>query len=177
MAPYLSEVQMKVEMLFGGNTRFAILEALTNANDAITAYQIAMTRGLDPAATYRCLTEFLAFKIVELEMKERNQTFYKLSDGAGRAAADFMRSLKQKTSESGDLEDWMSPKMQSERMAKIVRLNQLDVSKFRNSNEKQNIDEIMAKRVPGELSALITSSKISFNELFEQKDNTFILKA
>ena len=66
---------MKVEMLFGGNTRFAILEALTNANDAITAYQIAMTRGLDPAATYRCLTEFLAFKIVELEMKERNQTF------------------------------------------------------------------------------------------------------
>ncbi|MDE1831825.1 MAG: hypothetical protein KGI02_05565 [Thaumarchaeota archaeon] len=168
---------MKIEMLFGGNTRFAVLEALTNAIDATTAYQIAITRGLDPAATYRCLTEFLEFRIVESETKERNQTFYKLSTGAGRAAAEFMRSLKQKTPESDDLENWMSPKMQSERMAKIVRLDQLDESKFRNPDGKQSVDEVMSKRVPGELSALITSSKIAFNELFEQKDNTFILNA
>jgi hypothetical protein len=168
---------MKIEMLFGGNTRFAVLEALVNANDATTAYQIAITRGLDPAATYRCLTEFLEFKIVESETKGRNQTFYKLSDGAGRAAAEFMRSLKQKTPESDDLENWMSPKMQSERMAKIVRLDKLDESKFRNPGGKQSVDEIMSKRVPGELSALIISSKIAFRELFEQKDNTFILNA
>ena len=164
-------------MLFGGNTRFAILEALAEAKRPITAYQIAITKGLDPSATYRCLTEFLEFRIVESEMEQRNQTFYKLSDGAGRAAAEFMGSLKQKTSESVDLEKWMSPKMQSERMAKIVRLDQLDESKFRNLDEKQSVDEIMSKRVSGELSALITSSKIAFSELFEQKNNTFILKA
>lgn len=168
---------MKVEMLFGGKTRFAILEALADAKQPITAYQIAMTRGLDPAATYRCLTELLEFRIVESEIKERNQTFYRLSDVAGRAAAEFLRSLKEKTPESVDLEKWMSSKMRAERMAKIVRLDQLDKSKFRNPDEKQNVDELMSKRVSGELSALITSSKIAFNELFEQKDSTFILKA
>jgi len=168
---------MKVEMLFGGNTRFAILEALAEATQPITAYQIAITRGLDPAATYRCLTEFLEFRIVESKIEERNQTFYKLSDGSGRASAEFMRSLKQKTPESNDLEKWMSPKMQSERMAKIVRLDQSYESKFRNPDGKQSVDEFMAKRISGELSALITSSKIAFNELFEQKDNTFTLKA
>ncbi len=168
---------MKVEMLFGGNTRFAILEALAEAKQPITAYQIAITRGLDPAATYRCLTELSEFRIVESEINERNQTLYRLSDGRGRAAAEFLRSLKQKTPESVDLEKWMSPEMRAERMAKIVRLDQLDKSKFRNSDEKQNVDELMSKRVSGELSALITSSKIAFNELFEQKDSTFILRA
>ena|SRR2546422_8490919 len=168
---------MKVEMLFGGNTRFAILEALAEAKQPITAYQIAITRGLDPAATYRYLTEFLEFRIVESKMEERNQTFYRLSDGAGRAAAEFLRSLKQKTPDSVDLEKWMSPEMRAKRMAKIVRLDQLDKSKFRNPDEKQNIDELMSKRVSGELSALIASSKIAFSGLFEQKDSTFTLKA
>ena len=167
---------MKIEMLFGGSTRFAVLEALVNAKQPITAYQIAITRGLDPSATYRCLAELLEFRIVESELEERNQTFYKLSDGAGRAAAEFLRSLKQKTPESDDLEKWLSPEMQSQRMAKIVRLPQLEESKFRNPNGKQSVDEIISKRVPGELSALITSSKIAFGELFEQKDNVFILR-
>lgn len=168
---------MKVELLFGGKTRFATLEALVDAKQPITAYQIAMTRGLDPAATYRCLTEMLEFRIVESKTEERNQTFYKLSDVAGRSAAEFLRSLKQKTPESVDLEKWMSPEMRAERMAKIIRLDQSDTSKFRNPDEKQNIDKLISKRIPGELSALITSSKIAFNELFEQKDSTFILKA
>jgi len=167
---------MKIEMLFGGNTRFAVLEALANAYDGTTAYQIAITKGLDPSATYRCLTELLEFRIVESETKERNQTFYKLSEGSGRAAAEFLRSLKQKTSESVDLEKWMSPEMQAERMKKIVRFDQLDKSKFRNKNENQSIDEIMSKRTPGELSALIASSELAFDELFEQEDNMFILK-
>lgn len=166
---------MRIEMLLGGNTRFAILETLATARQPITAYQIAITKGLDPAATYRCLTEFSEFRIVESETKERNQTFYKLSDGPGRAAAEFLRSLKQKTSESDDLENWLSPKMQSERMAKIVRLDQLGESKFRNPDGKQSVDEIMSKRVPGELTALVASSKIAFKELFEQKGNAFIL--
>lgn len=166
---------MKVEMLFGGSTRYAILEALAEAKQPVTAYQIAITRGLDPAATYRCLVEFLEFGIVKSKM-ERNQTFYKLSDGAGRAATEFMRSLKQKTSETDDLEKWMSPKMQSGRMAKIVRLK-LDESKFRNQGGEKSIGDIMSKRVPGELSALVASAKIAFNELFEQKDDMFVLKA
>jgi len=42
---------MKVEMLFGGSTRFTILETLAEAKKSITAHQIALTRGLDPAAT------------------------------------------------------------------------------------------------------------------------------
>ena len=168
---------MNAQMLLGGRTRFLTLEALAGAKQPITAYQIAMTKGLDPAATYRCLTELSEFRIVESETEKRNQTFYKLSDGAGRAAVEFLRSLKQKTPESVDLEKWMSPEMRAERMAKIVRLDQLDTSKFRNLDEKQNVDELMSKRIPNELSALITSSEIAFNELFEQKDSTFILKA
>lgn len=167
---------MKLEMLLGGNTRFAVLEALANANDAITAYQIAITKGLDPSATYRCLTEFLEFGIVESEKKGRNQTFYKLSDGAGKAAAEFLRSLKQKAPKSIDFEEWMSPEMRSERMTKIVRLNQLDMSKFRNPKKNQNVEDLMSKRTPGELSALITISKIAFNELFEQKGDMYVLK-
>jgi len=168
---------MKLEMLFGGKTRFAVLEALANTTDSTTAYQIAITKGLDPAATYRCLTELSELRIVESETKKRNQTVYKLSEGPGKAAAAFLRSLKQKTPEVMDLEIWMSPKMRAERMAKFVRLDKLDTSKFRNPKEKQNVDELLSKRTPGELSALIISSKIAFNELFEQKDNAFILKA
>lgn len=167
---------MKVEMLFGGTTRFATMEALANARQPITAYQIAMTKGLDPAATYRCLTELSDFKIVESKTGERNQTFYTLSDGPGRAATEFLRSLKQKTPQSVDLEKWMSPEMQAARMGKIVKLDKLDKSIFGNPNKKQNIEKIMSKRTPGELSALITSSKIAFDELFEQKDNAFVLK-
>jgi hypothetical protein len=168
---------MKLEMLFGGSTRFAVLESLTNATDSTTAYQIAITKGLDPSATYRCLAELLELTIVESELKERNQTFYKLSNGAGKAAAEFIRSLKQKTQESNDLEIWMSSEMRSERMAKIVRLDRVDISKFRKSEKKQDVEDLMSKRTPGELSALIATSKIAFKELFEQKDDTYILKA
>jgi hypothetical protein len=168
---------MKLEMLFGGNTRFAVLETLANSRDAPTAYQIAITKGLDPSATYRCLAELLEFGIVESKTNERNQTFYKLSEGSGQAAAVFLRSLKQKTPEPTDLEIWMSPNIRAERMAKIVRLDQLDTSKFRKPKEKQSMEEIMSKRTPGELSALITTSKIAFNELFEQKGDAYILKA
>lgn len=167
---------MKVETLFGGMTRFATIEALTDAKKPITAYQIAMTKGLDPAATYRCLTELSDFRIVESKIGERNQTFYKLSDGPGQTAAEFLRSLRQKTPQSIDLEKWVSPELQAERMEKIVRLDTSDKPKLRNPDEKQSIDVIMSKRVPGELSALITSAKIAFSELFEQKNNVFILK-
>jgi len=167
---------MKVEMLLGGKTRFATIEALADSRQPITAYQIAITKGLDPAATYRCLTELSDFRIVESKTGERNQTFYKLSDGSGLAAAEFLRSLKQKTPQLVDLEKWMSPEMQATRMGKIIKIDKLDKSIFRNPDEKQDVDEIMSKRIPGELSSLITSAKITFNEIFEQKDNVFILK-
>lgn len=168
------DTQMKAEILLGGRTRFLTLDALVDAKQPITAYQIAMTKGLDPAATYRCLTELLEFRIVESEIKGHNQTFYKLSNVAGRAAANFLRSLKQKT-KPVDLEKWMSTEMQAERMEKIVRL-QLGRSKFRNVDEKQNVDKIMSKRVKGELAVLVTSAEMAFNELFELKDGTFILR-
>ncbi len=178
---------MNAEVLLGGKTRFAILEALTEAKWSVTAYQIAMTKGLDPAATYRCLVEFSELGVVESEIKKkRNQTFYKLSKGAGKAAAEYMRSLKkikkQKASdESIDLEKWLSPEMQAERMAKIVRFEP-DTSSSPSSGkadaERKGVDELLSMRVSGELAALVTSSQIAFNELFEEKeDGTFILKA
>ena len=170
------DTQMKAEILLGGRTRFLTLEALADAKRPITAYHIAMIKGLDPTATYRCLTELLEFRIVESKIKERNQTFYKLTNVAGRAASGFLRSLKQKRSEPVDLEKWMSIKMQAERMEKIVRLDQLDRSKFRNVDGKQNVDKILSKRIGGELATLVASAEIAFNELFELKDGVFILK-
>ena len=175
----LSRGRMKIEELFGGRTRFAVLEALAKAKQPMTAYQIAITNGLDSAATYRCLTEFSEFGIVEPERKGRNRTTYKLSKGSGNAAVEFLRSLKQKTSEESiDLEKWISPEMQAERMAKIVRLDtKFNTSAFRTPTERMDIDKLMSQRVPGELSALIASSQIAFNELFEQNGNVFTLKA
>ena len=164
---------MKAKMLLGGNTRFAVLEALTDAKVSITAYQIAMTKGLDPAATYRCLAEFSEFGIVKSQTKKGNKTSYTLSSGAGRAAANFLKSLKQK--EPVDIEEWLSPKIQSRQMAKIINLDKPDKSKFKNQDRK-SVDDIMSKRIPGELAALIKSSQIAFAELFEKKNNTFILK-
>lgn len=167
---------MNAEVLLGGRTRFAILEALAEAKQPVTAYQIAVTKGLDPAATYRCLVEFSKFRVVESEIKKRSQTFYRLSKGAGKAAAKYLRSLKQKTSESIDLEEWTLPDMQAERMSKIARLdtNKLDVSPRK--VDRKRVDELLSKRVSGELSALVESSQIAFNELFELKDGTFVLK-
>lgn len=168
---------MKVEGLLGGKTRFAVLEALAEADQPLTAYQIAITKGLDISATYRCLTEFSAFQVVERE-ERTNQTCYRLSDKAGRAAAEFLRSLKQKTSESIDLEEWLSPEMQAKRMAKIVQLDADPsvVSASAELGEGKDINEIMTKRVPGELSALVTSSQIAFNNIFEERGGTFTLR-
>jgi Fe2+ or Zn2+ uptake regulation protein len=166
---------MKIDVLLGGKTRFTILEALAEVKKPVTAYQIAVTRGLDPAATYRCLIEFSEFGVVEYERKERNQTFYKLSKRSGKAAAEYLLSLKQKAAESIDLEKWSSPEMQAERMAKIVRFD--TTTSFGKAIERKGVDELLSKRVSGELSALIASSKIAFNELFEQKnDDTFTLR-
>lgn len=174
-------------MLLGGKTRFAILEALAEAKKPVTAYQIAMTKGLDPAATYRCLTEFLELGIViKSGPKQRNQTLYTLSEGTGKAAAVLLRLLKQKEqqrSKSMDLEEWLSPEMQVERIAKIVRLDNKLINTTpspersgRKPGQKKEVKEIMSKRVSGELSALITSSQIAFDELFKRKQGTFILR-
>jgi len=175
---------MKIEELFGGRTRFAVLEALAEAKQPLTAYQIAITNGLDSAVTYRCLAEFSEFGIVEPVRKGRNRTSYKLSKGSGNSAVEFLRSLKQKqktSEESIDLKKWISPEMQATRMAKIVRLDRLDTkfnaSTSRTPTERIDIDKLMSQRVPGELSALIASSQIAFNELFKQNGNVFTLKA
>jgi len=160
---------MKPDVLFGGRTRFAVLEALAEAKRPVTAHQIAMARGLDPAATYRCLAEYADFGIVVSE-KRRNRTTYRLSKKAGEAAAGFLRAL-QASSETTDLEKWISPEMQTVRMAKLARLEPTFAK-----SEMQDVDELLSKRIPGELAALIASSQIAFNELFEQKDGMFILR-
>src|SRR5581483_1327828 len=165
----------KIEALLGGKTRFAVLEALAETKQSITAYQIAMRKGLDPAATYRCLTEFLEFRIVDSETSRRNQTAYRLSNGVGRAMSEFLRSLRQKTSESTDLEDWISPQMQAERMGKIVKLGQFNKSGFK-SRKRQDVSKLLSERVYGELSALVKSSKIAFDELFEKEADRFVLR-
>ena len=170
---------MKIEVLLGGRTRFAVLEALAEAGQPATAYQIAMNKGLDPAATYRCLTEFAEVGIVEPEIKERNQTLYKLSKGSGKAAVEFLQSLKQKTSGPMDLEKWISTEIQAERMAKIVKINinQFDTSARGKPVRGKDITALVSNRTPRELSALIASSQIAFRELFDEKDGTYILKA
>jgi len=166
-----------MEELFGGKIRFAILEALAEAKQPMTAYQIAIAKGLDPAATYRYLTEFSEFGVVKPGIKGRKQTSYRLSDGAGKAAVTFLRSLKQKTSQPIDLEEWMAPEIQAERTAKMVRFdNQIDNVQLGRPLEEKEIDELMSRRIEGELSALAASSQIAFTELFEQKDGVFILK-
>ena len=169
----------KMEELLGGRTRFAILEALAEAKKPMAAYRIAMVKGLDPAATYRYLTDFSEFGVVEPVTKGRKQTSYKLSEGAGKAATAFLRSLKkQKTPATIDLDEWMSPEMQSRRTARIIGLaNQFnDVVAFERAFEEKDVEELLSRRIAGELSALIASSQIAFRELFEQKDNVFILK-
>jgi hypothetical protein len=160
---------VKPYVLFGGRTRFAVLEALAEAKEPVTAHQIAMARGLDPAATYRCLAEYLDFGIVVSE-KRRNQTTYGLSRKTGKAAAEFLRAL-QASSETTDLEKWISPEMQAGRMAKLARLE----PPFQKT-KMQDVDDLLTKRIPGELAALVASSQIAFNELFEQKDGMFILR-
>jgi hypothetical protein len=165
---------MKIEMLFGGNVRFGVLEALADTRQPIAAYQIAMLKGLDPAATYRCLAEFLEFGIVVSKVSDKNQILYQLTNSIGKAASEFINSLREKTN-SFDLEKWLSTTKQSDRMATIVNLPQLKNSKSKSSNEKQNIDKIMSRRIPEEMSALVMSSKIAFNELFKKRDGEFIL--
>lgn len=165
-------------MLLGGRTRFGVLEALAEVGQPVTAYRIAMSKGLDPAATYRCLAEFSEFGVVEIT-KERNQTFYELSKGAGRAASEFLRSLTQKTSEPLELEKWISPEARAGRTAKIIgiNVNQYDKSALRKTAKRKDVDDFVSKRASGELSALIASSQITFNELFVKKDDgTFILR-
>lgn len=161
----------KAEALLGGKTRFGILEALAEAKQPVTAYQIAISKGLDPAATYRCLTEFTEFGVVESETRERNQTFYKLSEDTGKAASELLRLLTRRKSDPMELEKWISPETRAERMAKIIRIN---VNQFgkpapANMGKRKDIIDLMSKRISGELSALIASSQIAFNELFEKR--------
>lgn len=162
---------MRTEALFGGKTRFAVLEALSEAKRPMTAYQIAIAKGLDPAVTYRCLAEYSTAGITE-PIKEQNQTSYALSKGAGKAAAGYLRSLKQKPPEPVDLEDWLSPDVQAERMEKIARIGRTEPK----TGKSIAAGEILSRRASGELAALAASSKIAFNELFEKKNNIFVLR-
>ena len=169
----------KAEDLFGGRARFRVIEALAEANRGLTAYQIAIAKGLDPAATYRCLAEFSSFGIVESKPTGGNQTIYELSNESGKAAAAFLRAITEKTSESKGIEEWLSPRMQAKRMKKIV---QMDRSKIRAAPSRRatwstTIKELMSKRTPGELAALVASSKKAFSALLdEQTDDVFTLK-
>ena len=176
----MSRISLNAEVLFGGRTRYRVLEALAEAKRPITAYQIAISKGLDPSATYRCLIEFSDFGIVAPEAKARNQTVYKLSKGAGKSAAEFLRALTKDKPESNDMEVWFSPKTQAERMTSIIRVDKRNIasSRFVRAAERKSVRELISKRTSGELSALIESSKIAFNERFKRQENgVFVLKA
>jgi DNA-binding transcriptional ArsR family regulator len=164
--------------LLGGKTRFAILEELAESKQPMTAYSIAVARGLDPAATYRYLKEFLEFGIVESEANNKNQMLYKLSGGAGRAADDFLHSLKQSTAGVVDLEKWISSEAQAERMAKIILLDKSIKSNepLGKSLKTTSFNKIVSKRVRGELAALVKSSQIAFKEKFIEDNGIFVLK-
>jgi len=167
----------RLEELFGGKIRFSILESLAEAKQPMTAYQIAISKGLDPAATYRYLTEFADLNIVKSSVKANKQTTYRLSDETGNAFVEFLRSLKREASEPIQLEEWTTPEMQAERTSKIVGLfNQIQKLPLRITPQDIQVDALLSRRVSGELSALIASSQIAFNELFEQKGDMFILK-
>ena len=170
---------MNAEVLLGGRTRFRIMEALVEAKQPVTAHQIALSKGLDPSATYRCLAEFSDFGIVASETKTRNQTVYKLSKSTGKLAAEFLRALTKNRSESDDMEEWFSSKTQAERMSNIIRVNKEKIasSPFVRGAERKSVKELMSKRTSEELSVLIQSSEIAFNELFETNENgVFVLK-
>jgi MFS family permease len=95
------------------------------------------------------------------------------------AASEFLRLLKQKTSGPVDLEQWISPEVQAERMSKIIRIDvdQFDKSATRKATRGKGAAGLASKRISGELSALIASSQIAFNELFDEKDGVFVMKA
>jgi hypothetical protein len=161
---------MKAEALFGGRTRFTVLGALAGARRPLTAYQIAVAGGLDPAATYRCLAEFAEFGIAR-PSKADGQTFYELSDTAGKAAAKFLRSLKQELSGPTDMDAWLAPERQAARRAKIARLD------VRSGKAGGKVDELLSTRARGELSALIKSSRIAFDETFGRRNGEYVLRA
>lgn len=165
-----------MEELLGGRTRFAILEALTEAEGGrpMTAWKIAVTKGLNPSLTYNYIADLLKFGVVEQVTKgNAKQTSYRLSGSVGNAAAVFLRALKQSQRTLPaviDLDEWMSPAMQAQRTVMIgndrvpPKISQVQVKKVR------------FRRKPEELSALIESSQIAFRELFDKKDGVYILK-
>ncbi len=168
----------RVEELFGGKIRFNILESLAEAKQPMTAYQIAISKGLDPAATYRYVREFADLGIVEY-VTTGNQTVYQLTNSVGNTLATFLRSVKGKEQKPMpvDLEVWTSPEMQAERTSKIVGLsNKIRKLPLDIIPENIDVENLLSRRVSGELSALIASSQIAFNELFEQNGDTFVLK-
>ena len=172
-------VKARVEELFGGKIRFNILESLAEAEQPMTAYKIARSKGLDPAATYRYLREFAELGIVECATIGSNQKIYQFTNSKGNACITFLRSVKEERQKPipVDLEVWTSPKMQAERTSKTVGLSN-KIRKLSLDILPENIDaeNLLSRRVSGELSALITSSQIAFNELFEQKGDTFVLR-
>lgn len=167
----------RLEEIFGGEIRFTILKALAEARQPATAYQIAISNGLDPAATYRYLTEFVELGIVKPSIKGRKQTAYRLSEETGRKLVAFLRSLKQQAPEPIDLEEWTEPKNQAERTARIIGLStQIQKLPARTASQEISVEDLLARRVSGELSALIKSSQIAFRELFRQKGSIFVLR-
>lgn len=166
-----------MEELLGGRTRFAILEALAEAEGGrpMTAWKIAVTKGLNPSLTYNYIADLLKFGVVEQVTKcNAKQTSYRLSGSVGNAAAVFLRALKQSQRTLPaviDLDEWMSPAMQAQRTIMIgndrvpPKVSQVQVKK-----------KMRFRRKPEELSALIESSQIAFRELFDKKDGAYILK-
>ncbi len=161
---------VNIEQFLGGRIRFAILNALAGSNKAMTAYTIAMKYGLDVAATYRYLAEFADVDIVEPVRKARKQTAYRLSQGIGKVAVNFLQSLKQK--QRIDFDEWMRPEAVSDRTAKSLKarlsIKDLDELVKGEALSIEEAEKLLRKRKSGELEALIEVGRVGFNRTFKQ---------
>jgi len=161
---------VNIEQFVGGRIRFAIMNALAGSGKPVTAYSIAIRYGLDPAATYRYLAEFAKVGIVESVRKAQKQTAYRLSEGVGKAAVNFLQYLKQE--QRIDFDEWMRPKAVSDRAAKCLkaRLSAGEVAELA-KGEALGVEEaerLLEKRKSGELEALIEAGRIGFHRTFKQ---------
>ena len=161
---------VNIEQFIGGRIRFAILNALAESAEPMTAYSIAIQQGLDPAATYRYLAEFAKVGIVEPVKKKQKQTAYRLSRDSGKAAIRFLNSLKQV--KPINFEQWMSPEARAERTEKSLaaRLSDEELAQLAHGGalDVEQAKKFLNRRRAGELKALAEAARIGFNQRFKR---------
>lgn len=161
---------------YGNSPQMKILDYLLEfpRND-FTQKEIIEALGMSKTTFYKYFDNLLEFGMIRINRKIAKANLYSinLSNPIVQSMKNNVDYISAKIAKP--VEDWLFPKMQAKQTAKITRLDKSDESKFRGNDKTQNIDRLLSKRVPGELAALVISSKIGFGKLFEQKGNVFIL--